>query len=112
MKLNITKQNDITIININAERATGDNAPALSEVLFNQIEEGNARKIIVDLKGVEFVDSTFLGALVKALKKITEKMGDIKVTNLEKPVRVMFELTRLYRVFEVFDNTNEAVASF
>ncbi|MDP3444257.1 MAG: STAS domain-containing protein [Ignavibacteria bacterium] len=112
MKLAVRKENEITFVTINSERATLVDAPEFRETLLDLIENKNSRKIVVDFDGVEFVDSTFLSALVVGLKKITEKMGDIKVANLESPVRVMFELTRLYKVFEVFDNKLDAVESF
>ncbi len=112
MKLTVKKEDQVTFVSINADRATIAEAPKFRDTLLDLIENKNANKIVVDFKGVEFVDSTFLSALVIGLKKVTEKMGDIKVANLETPVRVMFELTRLYKVFEVFDNKLDAVESF
>jgi anti-sigma B factor antagonist len=112
MKLLVRNENEITIFKINGERATLADAPEFRESLSYHINLKNARKIIVDFSGVEFVDSTFLGALVFGLKKVTEKKGDLKITNLEPPVRVMFELTRLFKVLEVFENKTEAVESF
>ena len=112
MDITINKENGISYVMLNSTRAIYTDSAAFRETLLNHIEKENANQIVVDFDGVEFVDSSFLGSLVVCLKKVTEKMGDIKVTNLAPPVRVMFELTRLYKVFEVFDNKLDAVESF
>lgn len=111
MNITVKKENEIAFVAINAEKATLVDAPEFRDTLLGLIEN-DTRKIVVDFEGVDFVDSTFLSALVIGLKKITERKGDIKVANLENPVRIMFELTRLYKVFEVFDNKLDAVESF
>ena len=76
------------------------------------IEDQKKQKIIVDFSEVNFADSSFLGALVSGLKKATEIKGDIKLLGLQPSVRAMFQLTRLYKVFEIFDNKDDAFRSF
>ena len=49
---------------------------------------------------------------VAGLKKITDNDGDIKLVNLNKPVRALFELPRLYKIFEIFRSEDDAIASF
>ena len=60
----------------------------------------------------EFIDSTFLGALVVSLKKITALSGDLRLVGFQPAVHSMFELTRMYRVFESFKTKDEAIRSF
>lgn len=112
MNITINKENGISYIKLNQEKATMNESAEFRETVLSHIEKENANRIVVDFEKVEFVDSSFLGALTICLKKVTEKMGDIRVTNLTPPVRIMFELTRLYKVFEVFDNKLDAVESF
>jgi anti-sigma B factor antagonist len=112
MKLLVKNENGITLILLKTERATLIETPSFKETLVDLIENQNARKIVVDFTGVVFADSTFLSALVMGLKLITEKKGDLKVSGLEPPLRVMFELTALHKVIEVFDNQLEAVESY
>lgn len=112
MNLSVNNESGVTVLSINAEVAAITEAPEFKKTLTDLIQTDGIRKIVVDFKGVEFVDSTFLGALVVGLKKMSEYNGDIKVANLEPPVRVMFELTKLYKVFEVFDTRFEAVENF
>ena len=102
---------DVLIARIQNKRATVEFAGKFKEDLLKQIDE-KSDKVVVDLSQCEFVDSSFLGALVAGLKKATMKGGDLKVVGLQAPVKAMFELTRLYRIFDIFDNDEEAVNSF
>ncbi|MBA4251622.1 MAG: anti-anti-sigma factor [Chlorobiaceae bacterium] len=96
---------------VNLPRATLREAEEFKKILNEDIENG-ARKIIVDLTDCEFIDSTFLGALVVSLKKVTALGGDLKLVGFQPSVHSMFELTRMYRVFEAFPNKYEAIESF
>jgi anti-sigma B factor antagonist len=76
-----------------------------------QVEKGIV-KIIVNLAGVNFIDSTALAALVRGLKKCRENSGDLHLCTLQQPVRVIFELTRLEKAFDIFALEDEASAAF
>jgi anti-anti-sigma factor len=102
---------DVIIERVNLSRATLKEADDFKATLVKDIEFGN-KKIVVDLSECEFIDSTFLGALVVSLKKVTAIGGDLKLVGFQPNVRSMFELTRMYRVFESFESAEEAAASF
>jgi len=112
MKYFKTMQQDITIIRIEEKRATIEISKDFKQFLLDLIKNGEIKKLIVDFTKVDFVDSSFLGALVAGLKLITENKGDIKIFGLSASVRVMFELTRLYKVFEIHENEIDAIYSF
>ena len=57
------------------------------------------------------MDSAGLGSLIAALKRITERGGDMKLACLQKKPRMVFEITRAYKVFEIFDTIEEALKS-
>ena len=79
--------------------------------LAEQTKAGNV-KIIVNLEGVNFIDSTALSTLVRGLKLCREKNGDLHVCSLQQPVRVIFELTRLDKAFDIFATEEEAAKGF
>lgn len=79
--------------------------------LAEQVKAGNA-KIIVNLAGVNFIDSTALSTLVRGLKLCREQNGDLHVCMLQQPVRVIFELTRLDKAFDIFPTEEEAAKGF
>jgi anti-anti-sigma factor len=105
------KHGDILVEVVNLTRATLKEAEEFKLILTNDILTG-WRKIIVDLSECEFIDSTFLGALVVSLKKVTGLGGDLRLVGFQPAVHSMFELTRMYRVFESFKTKDEALKSF
>jgi len=111
MSYSFNVENEILIVKIEEKRATIEFSGTLKDDLIKKIEHGNG-KVIIDLGEVEFVDSSFLGTLVGGLKKTASKNGDLKIVNLQEPVRAMFELTRLYKIFEIFDTVEDALNSF
>ena len=111
MSFAINKSNDILVIVLEEKRATVDISGKFKEKIVNEIELGNY-KVIVDLAVVEYVDSSFLGALIAGLKRATMKNGDLKLVGLQSPVHEMFDLTRLYRIFDIYGSVDEAEKSF
>lgn len=105
------KVDDILVIGINLARATLQEAESFKQLLFNAIENG-IRKVVIDFSQCDFVDSTFLGGLVVGLKRITQAGGDIRLVGFRPAVRSMIELTRMHRVFNCFDNIQDAIKSF
>jgi len=105
--------NNIVVVRIQLERATLSNAGFFRETLIKLIQSGR-REIIVDCRNIGFMDSTFLGALVVSLKKIKSLDGDMRLVfpSKESPVWIMFETTRMLKVFKSFFSVEEAVQSF
>ena len=69
-------------------------------------------KIVLDLSGLDFVDSSGLGAMVSSLRQISGVGGDLKLCSLKTPVRALIELVRMHRVFEIYNTRDEALAAF
>lgn len=111
MSYSFNVENDILIVEIEEKRATIEFSRTLKDDLIKKVEQGNSN-VIVDLSATEFVDSSFLGTLVAGLKKTDINGGNLKIAGLQEPVRVMFELTRLYKIFEIFDTVEDALNSF
>ncbi len=65
--------------------------------------------LIVDLKEVNFIDSTALAALVRGMKRYRQNEGDLYIINLQNPVRIIFELTRMDRAFSIFPTEEDAL---
>ena len=73
---------------------------------------GDAKKILFDLKGMVHIDSSGLGALVSILQWVHTRGGVMKLANLQPRPKIVFDITKVYRVFEIYDTTEEAMASF
>lgn len=77
-----------------------------------QLAEPEVLNYVIDLARVDFMDSAGLGALIAVLKRVTERGGDMKVASLQKKPRMVFEITRAYKVFEIHDTVEEALKAF
>jgi anti-sigma B factor antagonist len=84
-------------------------APALRDQLSELIDSGNLC-IVVDLTSCAFLDSTGLGALVAAMKRLRMRDGEIRIVSTSGHVRKVFEITSLDRVFPLFDTLEAATA--
>jgi anti-sigma B factor antagonist len=70
------------------------------------------KHMVFDLAGVEFMDSSGLGALLSCLRQVTAQKGDMKLCNMGKTVRVLCEVVRMHRVFDILDSREAAIAAF
>jgi anti-sigma B factor antagonist len=87
---------------------------ALQKILRDELERVAQEQgdLVLDLAQVAFIDSSCLGALVATAKMLREKQGDIKIAGLRDDVLSIFQITRLDRVFGIFDTVDEAAASY
>ena len=69
-------------------------------------------QIVVNMVDVNFVDSAGLAALVRGMKRSRELGGNLVIFGLQQPVRIIFELTRLDKAIDIFDDEESAIAAF
>jgi anti-sigma B factor antagonist len=81
---------------------------AVREWISEQLAADRTR-LVVNLAGVNFIDSSALSVLVQGLKHSREKGGDLSLCAFQQPVRVIFELTRLDKAFHIFSTEQEAL---
>ncbi|OQY10444.1 MAG: hypothetical protein B6I28_01025 [Fusobacteriia bacterium 4572_132] len=83
----------------------------LKKALNEAIDKG-AKKMLINLDKVTYMDSSGLGVLVAILKKIRKEQGNLKLLKLTENVKKIFEITRLTKFFEIFEEEEEAIKSF
>ena len=69
-------------------------------------------RLVLDLAAVNFIDSTALSLLVATLKRCRAVGGDLRLCGLQKPVQVIFRLTRMDAAFAIFDTAPQALAGW
>ena len=107
-----TKQKGIGVIRVNSA-LTAATVDAFREQLADwQDRERDVKDFVVDLGPVDFMDSAGLGTLIASLKRISERGGDMKLACLQKKPRMVFEITRAYKVFEIYDSVDDALRAF
>ena len=111
MNLQIEERGRVVLLVVQEERLDAHNSGELKAQMVKLFEEGKIN-LVIDLQGVKFVDSSGLGAMVSGFKNASSRNGSLKLSGLQLQVKSMFELTRLHRVFEIFPDVDEALASF
>ncbi len=86
-------------------------APALKAAIGDAVKAGPPR-LVIDLEGVSFVDSTGLGSVIAALKLVRGSKGDLRIAAPNQQVRVVLELTTLDRVFAYYPTVEDALTDF
>jgi len=81
--------------------------PRFRQRLLGVIGAG-AQSVVIDLSGVDFIDSTGLGVLMGAAKRVRGSGGDIRLVRTGSRLSELIELTRLDRVLDVFDSVSAA----
>lgn len=70
---------------------------------------GQPAQVVVNLRKVNFLDSSGLSTLVVGLKRARKNQGNLCLCGLQSPVRMIFELTRFDKVFEIFVSEEDAI---
>ncbi|WP_130485827.1 STAS domain-containing protein [Microcella putealis] len=82
-------------------------APAVREAVNSIVDSGRSR-IAVDLSGVDFIDSSGLGALISGLKSTRQAGGDLRIAGANDQVKLVLSLTNLERVLTPYDTVENA----
>ena len=102
---------DVVIEIVNLTRATYKEALELKEILNLDVAR-NFKKIVIDIRQCEFIDSTFLGVMVFIKKSIFEIGGDVRIVKSYSNVRTILEKVGAYKFFSIFDSIESAVRSY
>jgi len=105
-----TADNGITVV-APTGRLDVAGAPALKEAISEVVKNGPPR-IVIDMEGVSFVDSTGLGSVISALKQVGGSQGEMRLAAPNQQARVVLELTTLDRVFPYYATVEEALTGF
>lgn len=113
MKLKITSSdvNGTSIVTLDGRIVLGEESQSLREKLKSLIAEGK-KNIVLNMRNVEYIDSTGLGILVASHVSAKTEGATLKLSNLSRKFNELLQLTRLMTVFEVCNTEAAAVASF
>ena len=111
MNLKTETHGKVMVVVVREERLDAHNSDEL-KVEMNRLFESGTKDLLVDLKEVRFIDSSGLGVLVSGYKNAATHQGSIKLCSLQTQVKSMFELTRLHRVFDIYQTMDEALESY
>ncbi len=110
LKLNIRKENDVTVVYCAGRIVFGDETTELRDKVKEVLAE--SKQVVLNLGGISYIDSGGLGTLVGLYTSARGLEGDIKLANLTQRVRDQLQITKLVTVFESFDSEEAAINSF
>jgi anti-sigma B factor antagonist len=109
VNVEFAEHNDVMVAFVLADQIDASSAGSFRDNILGKIEQGHKR-IVLDLTKVDFIDSSGLGAIISALKHLGEE-GELAICGVNEPVMSLFRLTRMNRIFNIFDTQEEAVAA-
>lgn len=111
MKITNREVDHVTILDINGRIVLGQETETLRTAVRELIGKGK-KKIILNLAGVDYIDSSGVGELVASFTAVRNSGGELKLLNLTQKVQDVLNVTKLYTVFDVKDDEFKAVKSF
>ena len=101
----------VTIVDLYGRIVLGEGSAGVRDLVRNLIKEGN-KKILLNLRDVDYIDSSGLSELVSAFTSARSQGGELKLLNLTKRVRALLQITKLLTVFDITDDEAISVKSF
>jgi anti-sigma B factor antagonist len=102
---------DVTILDLDGKVTIGEGSVALRNAIRRLLGEGK-NKILLNLGGVGYIDSSGIGELVSSFTAVNKEGGTLKLLNLTQKIQDLLAITKLLTVFDVFENEAEALSSF
>jgi anti-sigma B factor antagonist len=104
------EDNDVLVIELREDNLDASNVREFKDAVQAVMHERT--RVVLDMSGVKFVDSSGLGALISCLRQLNARRGDFKLCGMSTTVRALFELMRMHRVFNIHETRQEAVRSY
>lgn len=111
VKLTTRQVGDVTVIDAAGRITLGEGASTFRDTIRDLAGKGN-KKLLLNLGDVSYIDSSGIGELVSGFTTVTNHGGVLKLLGLSKRVKDLLQITKLYTVFEVFDDEAAAIRSF
>ena len=102
---------DVHVLDVAGRLTDGEGASAYRDTLRDMVGK-NQKKILVNLGEVSYIDSTGVGELVSGLTTVENSGGQFKLLGLNKRVKDLLQVTKLYTAFDVHDDESHALRSF
>jgi len=102
---------DVSILDLSGEVRIGDSSVALRDSI-RKLAGSGKKKLLLNLAGVKYIDSTGIGELIASYTTITREGGQLKLLNLTDRIQNLLVITKLLTVFDSFEDEAEALKSF
>jgi len=111
MKIKTTEKYEAVILELKGNVMGGDDTKIFNEQLRNLIDD-DKKKIVIDLAGVKFMNSSGLGMLIGGLTTLKKADGVLKLARVTDKIESLLIITKLITIFDSYDTVDEAVQAF
>lgn len=111
MTIDTRQAGNVTVVDIKGRIVLGEESSAMRNMVCDLLSKGH-KQILLNLGGVDYIDSVGLGSLVGAFTTVRRQGGELKLVNVTNRVTDIMQLTKLYTVFEIVNDEAEGVKSF
>jgi anti-sigma B factor antagonist len=111
MKVAIRQVDGITILDLSGRITLGEGSITLRDSVRDVLAKGS-KNILLNLAQITYIDSSGIGELVSAFTSVKNAGGELKLLNLTQKVHDLLQITKLYTVFDIWDNEASAITAF
>jgi anti-sigma B factor antagonist len=111
LKIQLRESDDIVILDLHGKLMGGPDADTFRDTLRGLLEDGK-KKVIVNLRGINWINSTGVGILITGYTTLRKHGGDLKLLSVSDRIQSILYVTKLNLIFECFDSEEEALGSF
>jgi anti-sigma B factor antagonist len=111
VKLTSRQVGDVTVIDAAGRITLGEGASLFRDTIRELTAQGK-KKLLLNLSDVSYIDSSGIGEMVSGFTTVTNNGGQFKLVGLSKRIKDLLQITKLYTVFDTYDDEAAAVRSF
>jgi len=111
LNINERQAGDVTVLDMSGKITIGEGSVSLRAAIRRLLEEGKKR-ILLNLAGVSYVDSSGIGELIANYTTVSRQGGQLKLLNLTDRIQNLLVITKLLTVFDSYEDEGEALKSF
>jgi anti-sigma B factor antagonist len=110
MKIKEKIENHVAVLSLSGKMMGGPETTALHDHIKGLVKDG-INKVVIDLHGVKWINSSGLGVLMAAMTTLKSVEGHMKLARVTEKVESLLMITQLMRIFETFESVERAVSS-
>jgi anti-sigma B factor antagonist len=111
VKLTARQVGDVMVVDAEGRITLGEAASSFRDTIRNLSGSGN-KKLLLNLADISYIDSSGIGEMVSGFAMLSNQGGAMKLLKLPPRVQELLKITKLYTMFEVYDDESTAIASF
>ena len=111
MQIKHATSGEVAVLHLQGKIMGGPDATTLHEKLHELIENGT-RSVVVDLRDVDWMNSSGLGILIGGLSALRKSGGDLRLATVTEKIEEVLRITKLDRVFDIYPTIDDAIASY